>query len=142
MATSEPQSKPTPQPAPFTEQWGPIVPGNLGLKAGYYPATEGGAVQFITVVGWFTCTTRTIDPPLQVKNFFFPVVVAPNGGLTPAMMVTGNRYLGTFPADMDPTEAWKLSEQWRGHPAVAQQHQQQELSTFPMPFDPKNPPNA
>jgi hypothetical protein len=142
MAKEAFEAKPAAPPAQravFAE-WGQLVPADFGLKAGYYPASDGGEVQFIPIVAWFTGKTRTVDAPLEVQNFLVPVVVAPNGGLVPAMQAVGIQFLGTFPKDMTSADAWTLSAQWRGEKPDAAK--QQPALAFPIAFDPKNPPKA
>jgi hypothetical protein len=115
MAKEAFEAKPAAPAAPraVIAEWGQLVPADFGLKAGYCPTSDGGEVQFIPIVAWFTGTTRTVEAPLEGQNFLVPVVVAPNGGLTPAMQVAGMRFLENFPKDMPSAGAWALSAQWR-----------------------------
>jgi len=98
------------EPQRIVEQWSALTPGDLGLKAGFYPAVEGGPVTFRPIVGWVS-VTRHDRAAMTTTNLLIAVVVADVAVLMPATMLEG--YLGTFPKQMTPAEAWRFSKQWR-----------------------------
>lgn len=107
-----PDTPPEPSGAPekVVELWSAIVPGDLGLKAGYYPEGRGESVSFKPLLGWITVTARGVDSG-NVRNQFIGVVMGPLSVPVPATIVPG--YLGVFPNSMAPHEAWDFSARWR-----------------------------
>ena len=100
----------TTPPQRFVEQWSAITPGDLGLKAGYSPAVEGGAVTFRPIIGWVSVTRHDRVDGTTV-NQFLAVVISDLAAPAPATRLP--RFLGVFPLPMSPEEAWSFSAQWR-----------------------------
>jgi hypothetical protein len=108
-----PEAPPSQNSSPkvvVVETWSAIVPGDFGLKAGYYPEAEGDSVLFRPLLGWITVTARGLESGTQ-RNDFIGVVMSPLSAPVPATLLRG--YLGVFPITMAPHEAWEFSARWR-----------------------------